>query len=130
MKHVLTALAFSLLLVGWSPPAGATVGWFIVEVIRAGVTNDGRVFFRLKDLADVPAFNSKNFSIPDLVSKEMLAIGLSALAGNLSIRVRVDPEESGPRARCVQDQALALAGLTAYQRLPHRLGASQLDMTS
>ena len=95
MRHVLAALAFSFLLVGWSPPADAAVGWFVVKVLRAGVTNQGAVLFRLKDLADVPAFNALNFSVPDLVSKEMLAIGLSALAAKLKVRVRVDPDEPG-----------------------------------
>ena len=96
MKHVLRVLAFSLLLVGWSPPADAAAGWFIVEVSRAGVTNDGTVLIRLTDDADVKAFQNKNFVIPDLVSKEMLAISLSALAANLFVRVRTDPDEPGP----------------------------------
>ena len=95
MKHVLTVLAFSLLLVGWSPPADAALGWFKVEVIRAGLGTGGTVIVRLKDLAKVPTFNAKNFVIPDHVSKEMLAIGLSALAANLSISVRTDPDEPG-----------------------------------
>ncbi len=95
MKHVLTVLALSLLIVSWSPPADAALGWFKAKVIRAGVTSDGTVIVRLTDLADVKAFKGKNFVIPDLVSKEMLAIGLSALAGNLSIRVRTDPDEPG-----------------------------------
>ena len=95
MKHVLTVLAFSLLLVGWSPPADAAEGWFKAEVIRAGVTSDGTVILRLTHVADVKAFQAKNFVIPDLVSKEMLAIGLSALAANLLVRVRTDPDEPG-----------------------------------
>ena len=33
--------------------------------------------------------------LSDLVSKEMLAIRLSALAGNLPIKVRTDPDEPG-----------------------------------
>lgn len=95
MKHVLTVLAFSLLLVSWSPPADAAPDWFKAKVIRAGVTKNGTVIVRLTDRADVKAFQGKNFVIPDLVSKEMLAIGLSALAANLSIRVRTDPDEPG-----------------------------------
>ncbi len=95
MKHVLTALAFSLLLVGWSPPADAAVGWFNAKVIQAGVTNSGKVIVKLTDLADVKAFNNTNFLIPSAVKKEMLAIGLSALAANLSIKVRTDPDEPG-----------------------------------
>ena len=95
MKHLLTVLAFSLLLVGWSPPADAAAGWFRVEVLRTGVAEDGSVFIRLTDLANVQAFQGKNFRIPNAVSNEMLAIGLSALAANLSIRVRTDPAEPG-----------------------------------
>ena len=96
MKHVLSVLAFSLLLVGWSPPANAVLGWFKAEVIRAGVDGDGAVFIRLNN----PAFPGKTFSVSNQVSKEMLAIGLTAIAGNLPVRVRTDPDESGlPRIR-------------------------------
>ena len=95
MKHVLTVLALSLLLASWSPPADAAVGWFKAKVLQAGVAKNGTVFVRLTHLANVKAFERQNFVIPDLVSKEMLAIGLTALAGNLSIRVRTDPDEPG-----------------------------------
>lgn len=91
----MAALALGSLLVSWSPPADAAAGWFKAKVIRAGVASDGTVIMRLTDLADVKAFRHKNFVIPDLVSKEMLAIGLSALATNLSVRVRTDPNEPG-----------------------------------
>ena len=95
MKHVLMGLALSLLLVGWSPPANAALGWFEAEVLNTGVTNGGTVIIRLTDLANVPAFELKYFSLPDLVSTEMLAVGLTALAANLSVLVRVDPDLPG-----------------------------------
>ena len=95
MKHVLTVLAFSLLLVGWSPPADAAVGWFKARVVKVGLVNNGMVILILKDLADVPAFGKTSFFAPDLVRKEMLAIGLSALAANLPVQVRTAPDEPG-----------------------------------
>ncbi len=96
MKHLLTGLALSLLLVSWSPPpADAAASFFNARVIRVGVTQDGTVVIRLTDLGSAQVFRFKNFLIPDLVSKEMLAIGLSAVAANLSVTVRTDPAASG-----------------------------------
>ena len=92
MKHVLTVLALSLLLVGWSPPAYAVVDWFNAQVLRTGVSQGGGTFIRLTDLANVPAFVGKTFRIPNAADNEMLAIGLSALATNFSIMVRTDPD--------------------------------------
>ena len=107
MKRVLTVLAFSLLLVGWTSPVNAAPGWFNAKVIFAGVTDSGSMYIRLTDLATVKAFENKSFFFPAAVRNQMLAISLSALAANLSIKVNTDPDEVGTpliRVMYLQDQ--------------------------
>ena len=94
MRHVVRALALGLLLVVWSSPVEAAASWFDAEVIRCGVRSDGLVIVRLRDRSEFPAFGTKNFVVPDLVSKEMLAIGLTAIATDTLVRVRTDPDEA------------------------------------
>ena len=100
MKHVLTVLAFSLLLVGWSPPVQAAPEWFQAKVLKTGVTGGDSVLVRLTDLAATPTFTNKWFFVSDLVAKEMLAIALTAIATDMAVQVNTDPfEQSQPEIR-------------------------------
>jgi type IV secretory pathway protease TraF len=95
MRHIVGALAITLLLTTWTQSAKAAASWFTVEVLNTGVTSDDLVLMRLKDTAANPAFNTLWCMAPNSVRKEMLAIGLTVMASNNLARILVDPDEPG-----------------------------------
>ena len=94
MKRITTALVLGLGLVLWAPAVQAAQGWFIAEIIAAGPADNGRVYMKLNDSAEFPAFNNKWFQVSDSVKKEMLATLLAAFIAGRRIWIRTDPDAS------------------------------------
>ena len=78
MKRIATAFVLGLTLMLWAPAVQAAESWFVAEIIAAGPADNGRVYMKLKDTADVPAFSFTWFQASDSVKKEMLATLLAA----------------------------------------------------
>ena len=93
--HGLTRVAV-LALMGLAPvlSAQAAPKFFTCEVIMGGTADDGSFMIRLTDIGNGsnPAFERKWFVGRQQISKEMLAIALTAMSNNIPVRLRTDPD--------------------------------------
>ncbi len=95
MRIMIKAAAIAALLMLLAPAAQAANAFFTAEVTETGLNKTGGSSIRLTDTANAPAFKNKWFLLPNQARKEMLAMALTAISGDLSVRVRVDLDEPG-----------------------------------
>ena len=95
MTGIVRRLALTVALLLWSPGVQAAQAWFLCELHLTGMNTLGSTFVNLTDRAATPAFTNKWFMLSDSVSKEMLAIALTAVAADLLVSVRTDLDEPG-----------------------------------
>ena len=89
MRQPIMAIAICAMLFLSPVTAQAEVGNFVCTVIEAGINFSGKTFIRLT--ANDGTFTNKFFEAPHPVTREMLAIALSALSAGLDVKVRTDP---------------------------------------
>jgi hypothetical protein len=70
--------------------ASAELGWYNCTVNYAGPGGD-TIYIKLGDTANTPAFVNKWFVANENMQNQMLAVALTAMTNNQTVRVRVDP---------------------------------------
>jgi hypothetical protein len=70
--------------------ASAELGWYVCTVKKVGPGGD-TIFIKLGDTANTPAFANKWFVASENMQNQMLAIALTAMTNDQTVRVRVDP---------------------------------------
>ena len=69
----------------------ATFNFYSCEVISVGPAGS-TYYIKITDTAATPAFTNHWYVIPDAFKKEYLAIALTAMAGNMVVRIKVNPQ--------------------------------------
>ncbi|MEM7169962.1 MAG: hypothetical protein AAF530_07310 [Pseudomonadota bacterium] len=95
MKHWIYALALFVAASTWALPGQAAPAWYTCEVDQAGVLSNGVLTVKLTHLAESQAFKKKNFRAEKAISKQSLAVALSAMAANLRVRIKADLDSPG-----------------------------------
>ena len=72
----------------------AQPAWYTTEVGKIGVAGNGKILIQLSD-RNGSAFTNKWFSIKPTVSREMMALGLTATTNDRQLQVNVDVAQKG-----------------------------------
>jgi hypothetical protein len=94
------ALSIMALLVA---PVHAAPDWFVCSVEEVGPGGASTVYIRLTDSSAPPAFVGTWFQAKVGREKEFLAMALTAMTNNLTVRVYTDPSGSSIPARTVHN---------------------------
>ena len=99
MRRVKMAVFAGLLTLLWSAPAQAAPSWFVATVSAAGSVFTGQLSIRMSDTASTPAFTNKFFFVLTTsgVTKEILAVALTAVALDSEVFVFADPDLAVPQ---------------------------------
>ena len=91
MKRIGMFLAVAILVgTAWVSVAQAATAWYSCTVNAIGLSSGGTLFIQLTDLGAGNAFTNKYFVGPSLITKEMLATGLTAVSSDLNVLVNTD----------------------------------------
>ena len=91
MKRIGMFLVVAILVgTAWVSAAQAATAWYSCTVNAIGLSSGGTLFIQLTDLGGGAAFTTKYFVGPIQITNQMLAIALTAFAGDLKVLVNTD----------------------------------------